>query len=119
MRHLPDGHFIEEICDRYGGIPAEILREEELMKLLLPVLRADIGIKETYKYVHGSRLDCGISVFGGDRDDSVTSNELSGWRDQTAAAFNLRMFSGDHFFIHSAPFGASAGHSRRSQPDIA
>src|SRR5690606_33281021 len=35
MSHLSDGDFVGEVQSRYGGIPAEILGEPELLALLL------------------------------------------------------------------------------------
>ncbi|HKP13112.1 MAG TPA: hypothetical protein VJZ91_13425 [Blastocatellia bacterium] len=53
------------------------------------------------KYFAGGR-DVPISAWGGLQDDDLTPGELEGWRDQTAARFNLRMFPGDHIFLHAA-----------------
>lgn len=101
MRHLPDERFFDELRRRYGGIPDEIVACEELKQLFLPVLRADITLKETYGYTPGSRLKCAISAFGGRQDASVTTDDLDAWRAQTSGAFKLRMFPGNHFFVHN------------------
>jgi medium-chain acyl-[acyl-carrier-protein] hydrolase len=102
IRHLPIPEFVEAVRDRYQGIPDEILHDAEMIDLLLPALRADIAMNETYQYADGPLLECPISAFGGHQDRSVTTKELAAWRDQTSGAFRLRMFPGDHFFIHSA-----------------
>jgi medium-chain acyl-[acyl-carrier-protein] hydrolase len=102
MRHFPDARFIAEVRERYDGIPEEILREEEMMQLLLPALRADITMNETYRYAAGPSIECPISAFGGHQDRSATTNELAAWSDQTTGPFRLRMFPGDHFFINGA-----------------
>jgi surfactin synthase thioesterase subunit len=101
MRYLSDTKFIFEMIRRYDGIPAEILREREMMQLLLPILRADITMKETYRYLGGPLLKCPISAFGGREDSSVTTDDLDAWRAQTSGAFKLRMFPGGHFFIQN------------------
>ena len=101
MRHLSDTLFISEMNRRYDGIPAEILREKEMMQLLLPVLRADMTLKETYCFTSGPKLTCPISAFGGCQDYSVTTDDLDAWCAQTSGAFKLRMFPGNHFFVHS------------------
>ncbi len=99
---LDDKQFVAEIRRRYNGIPAEVLCDAELMELLLPVLRADVEVLETYRYTPGPLLDCPITVFGG-RDDTETSvQELAAWREQTNGRFQARMFPGDHFFLQSA-----------------
>lgn len=98
---LPDPEFIAEL-ERLNGTPAQVLQNAELMELLLPVLRADFAVSETYLYTVGEPLDCPISAFGGLQDSTTSRNGLEAWRHQTRGAFTLRMFPGDHFFLHNA-----------------
>lgn len=98
---LPDAEFIAEIGRRWGGIPSAILREPELLQLLLPTLRADVAVLETYIHTEGAPVDCPISVFGGTGDANITRDDLLAWRDHTRGTFRLRMFPGDHFFLRS------------------
>jgi medium-chain acyl-[acyl-carrier-protein] hydrolase len=100
--HLADTEFIAEVCKRYDGMPGEIIRNAEMIKLLLPVLRADFNMHETYRYVENGLLNCPISAFGGDQDASVTVGGLSAWRERTSCAFKLRILPGGHFFIETA-----------------
>lgn len=72
------------------------------MQLLTPLLRADFAVLETYVYTQEPPLECPITAFGGLKDQEVNTQELEGWRSQTQNSFQLEMFSGDHFFIHSA-----------------
>lgn len=99
---LPDAGFISEIGRRYNGIPPEVLADRELMELLLPVLRADVQMLETYAFEPGPPLDCPITAFGGTEDSGLRIEELEGWREHTNAGFETRLFPGDHFFVHSA-----------------
>jgi medium-chain acyl-[acyl-carrier-protein] hydrolase len=102
IRGLPDREFVTEVRQRYGGVPEEILRDEEMMALILPALRADLTMKETYRYIDGPLLECPISSFGGHQDSSVPVDELAAWRDRTCRGFTYRMFPGDHFFVDGA-----------------
>ncbi len=99
---LPDDRFVAEICRRYNGIPGEVRRDSDLMELLLPMLRADVEMLETYTYVPGPKLGCPITVFGGREDTETSVQELAAWQEQTNAHFQTRMFAGDHFFLQSA-----------------
>jgi len=101
IRDLPDREFVSEMRQRYGGVPDEVLRDEEMMALVLPALRADFTMKETYRYVDGPLLECPISAFGGHQDNCVTVEELAAWRDRTSSAFSSRMLPGGHFFVDS------------------
>ena len=94
---LPEGEFLAELR-RLNGIPGKVLEEVELMQIILPVLRADFAIYETYVYSTEPPLNCPISTFGGLQDCRVSRGDLEAWRDQTSGSFSLRMFPGDHFF---------------------
>lgn len=98
---LPDSELLEELrC--LNGTPKEVLDNPELMQLMLPLLRADFEMIETYTYFPEPPLDCPISAFGGLRDPKTKLEHLVPWRDQTTARFTLRMLNGDHFFLHQA-----------------
>lgn len=97
----PEAEFIEDLR-RLNGTPQEVLEHPELMKLILPLLRADFEMIQTYSYAAGQPLKCPITAFGGLQDHEVRREHLEGWREQTTAAFTFRLFPGDHFFIHSS-----------------
>jgi medium-chain acyl-[acyl-carrier-protein] hydrolase len=99
--HLPEPEFLEKLRE-LNGTPAEVLEHEELMRLMIPLLRADFEVVQTYDYVEEPPLNCSISVYGGLQDDEVATDHLKGWRAHTASSFELRMFPGNHFFINTA-----------------
>jgi amino acid adenylation domain-containing protein len=94
---LPENEFLAELR-RLSGIPGKVLAETDLMQLMLPILRADFAVYETYAYSMEPPLNCPISTFGGLQDQRVSRGDLEAWRDQTSGSFSLRMFPGDHFF---------------------
>lgn len=97
---LPEAEFLDALR-RLEGTPAEVLQQPELMQLMLPLLRADFAVCETYAYTAEPPLDCPISVFGGLQDSDVERGQLEAWATQTTAATRVRMLPGDHFFINS------------------
>lgn len=101
LYELSDADFMEELR-RLKGTPEAVLDQAELMQLLLPLLRADFTINETYDYREAPPLSCPISAFGGMRDEDVSREDMDAWRVQTERGFTLRMIQGDHFFIHTA-----------------
>jgi medium-chain acyl-[acyl-carrier-protein] hydrolase len=98
--HLPEPEFLESLHD-LNGTPKELLANTELMQLMIPLLRADFEVCQTYAYVPGFPLDCPMTVYGGTQDDHVSLEAYEAWKEQTTGPFNLTMFDGDHFFIHS------------------
>ncbi|MBU7581852.1 MAG: thioesterase [Nostoc sp. TH1S01] len=101
IHNLAEPAFIEELR-HLNGTPREVLENAELMQLFLPILRADFAVLETYIYKPEPPLECPITVFGGLQDSEVGCDELQAWQEQTNADFNLHMFPGDHFFLHSS-----------------
>jgi medium-chain acyl-[acyl-carrier-protein] hydrolase len=100
LHALPDPALID-VLTRLGGTPQAILQHTELMNVVLPILRADLTLCETYIYTPEPPLDCPIAVFGGEQDSMVSKQELQEWRKQTRSAFTLYMLPGDHFFLQS------------------
>lgn len=98
---LPEPEFIAQLR-RLNGTPEAVLQHAELLQLLLPVLRADFKLSETYTYRFESTLPSPISVYGGLQDTDITREDLEAWQKETSSLFTIRMFPGTHFFLHSA-----------------
>ena len=98
---LPEPAFLEEVR-RLNGTPREVLEIPELLELIVPILRADFALRESYSFVPEPPLDCSITAFGGLQDDLTPRDGLEAWREQTNALFVVRMLPGDHFFINTA-----------------
>jgi surfactin synthase thioesterase subunit len=98
---LDDGAFVAEINRRYGGIPAEVLADAEVLALLLPALRADISALETFQPGRRAPLPCPISAFGGSHDHLTPRAHLDAWREETLASCRVRVFPGDHFYVEA------------------
>ena len=98
IHDLPEREFAAELL-RLNGTPGELLNHHEFMDVVLPSLRADFALYESYRYYPGPPLNCPISTFGGLSDQKVSHNDLEAWRDQTSVSFSIRMFPGDHFFL--------------------
>ena len=84
---LPDKAFIDQMCKQYGGIPQAVLDNPDLVELMLPCLRADFTVFETYRYEEEAPLPCPITAFGGTRDRRITEQEIGEWSRQTSERF--------------------------------
>lgn len=82
------------------GTPEELLANEELMQLVLPVLRADFEIADRYDHQAEPPLSCPISAFGGVGDLVTPRERLEPWGELTDGPFKLRMLPGGHFFVN-------------------
>ena len=99
--NLPEDEFVKELR-RLNGTPAEVLDQPELLQLIIPTLRADFELCETYEHLTSAPLKCAITALGGLYDEDVPRERLEPWREHTSASFSLKMLPGDHFFLHSS-----------------
>lgn len=93
-----DAELIEQLRT-LNGTSEEILANEELMALTLPILRADFLLCGRFQPRQRPLLDCPVHVFGG-TTDKATTEQLMGWRQETTGSFSVDMLAGGHFFIH-------------------
>jgi surfactin synthase thioesterase subunit len=92
-----EAELIEDLREM-GGTPEEVLDNSGLLELILPTLRADYAIYESFRRPTGPELECPLSVLGGE-DDSVSVADLERWADTTRADSSVRLFPGGHFFL--------------------
>jgi medium-chain acyl-[acyl-carrier-protein] hydrolase len=85
---------------RLGGTPLAVLENQELMALVLPTLRADFTVHETYN--SEDILDVPITAFGGASDPEVSLEEIGGWAMRTRKDFRCHTVEGDHFFLRTS-----------------
>lgn len=95
---LTDAELASKVLELDGTNP-ELMRNSELRQLLLPIMRADFSVCESYVHTAGEPLACRLTVFGGLQDKRVSQATLEAWREQTSATFALHMMRGGHFFL--------------------
>lgn len=113
-RRAPQLLFREQLVDlmsdadmvtalrRLNGTPEEVFQQPELLKLLMPMLRADFSLTHRYDYRDDAPLDCPITAFCGEDDPLATEWQMAGWKEQTHGDFTLRTMPGGHFFPRTA-----------------
>jgi surfactin synthase thioesterase subunit len=116
LHELPDDELLQAVERRYGDLPSKASASPELMQLLLPALRADLHIAETYRCADEPPLDTEILVIGGTEDPAVSPAQLNGWRQHTTNVCSVRLSPGGHFFLFEHPPRTdSAGTSARQE----
>jgi surfactin synthase thioesterase subunit len=96
---LPVDAFVNEVRSRYDAIPDSLLRENELLDLVLPGLRADLAMAEGYRREAGPVLSCPVVACAGRNDPHVSRPDLDGWRDETRGRFSAHLFGGGHHYL--------------------
>lgn len=100
IHDLPDDEFAARIRS-YDGTPEAIFEDPELRSLFLPILRADLTMRETYECTAPSPLGLPISAHGGLNDPIVDEAQLRAWGEQTSESFDCRLYDGGHFYLDS------------------
>jgi medium-chain acyl-[acyl-carrier-protein] hydrolase len=97
---LPKSALVKKLRE-FNGTPMEVLQNDEFLDLMLPTIRADFELCDTYEYHPEPPLECPMTIYGGLGDQEVEAGRLAAWGEMTVGACEIRMFPGDHFYINS------------------
>jgi len=100
LHGLNDGDFLKAVTEM-GGIGHEVLQDEELMSLVLPVLKADFALCERHKNVDTQALDVPMLAFAGVEDIHHPPAQVAAWGRCTTNFFEQAHIPGGHFFINT------------------
>ena len=95
---LDDAEFKDLLAD-YNATPPEVLANAAMLGLLLPGLRADFTMVETYKSNWSTLERVSVHLFHG-ADDEIATDELQAWQQRVAQKITMECLPGGHFFIH-------------------
>lgn len=99
IHRLPVAEFIAAVT-RFEGIPQAVLESQELLEIIVPALRADFAINETYQVEPDATVPCPLWAYAPDADLSITPAGLAAWkRHTTADRFRLEVVAGGHFYL--------------------
>jgi surfactin synthase thioesterase subunit len=98
----PPAAVVQRLRD-LGGTPSDVFADPDVVATLLPTLRADFTVAETYRYQPGPPLRVPVAVLGGAADPLTNDTELAAWARHTTADTTVRIFAGDHFYLHRNP----------------
>lgn len=93
-----DADLIAEI-HRLGGGDPRMWADADLVRTMLPTVRADLAAAECYRPEPGAVVSCSITVFAGSADTEVTVEEARAWAGHTTGRCAVRLFPGGHFYI--------------------
>jgi surfactin synthase thioesterase subunit len=80
------------------GTDSDVFANRELMRLALPVIKADYRAFDVYRCGEQVKIAAPIHAMGGDRDPIVTLGDLYGWGKHTDSV-TVTMFDGGHFYL--------------------
>jgi surfactin synthase thioesterase subunit len=93
----------EKLCAELARLMpdrADVLAQPEVRSLLLPAVRADYRVNETYRPMSSPPpLDCPITALCAADDTEATVAEVQDWRRLTRDRCNVVVLPGDHFYL--------------------
>jgi medium-chain acyl-[acyl-carrier-protein] hydrolase len=98
--HLSRAQLLRRI-EELEGTPPEILQHEELLDVVLPIIRNDFVMMERYQPRTERSLPVAISAFAGTRE-KITPAQLAGWSEYTSVGLSQERLPGGHFFVATA-----------------
>lgn len=81
------------------GTDADVFAHRELMRLTLPVIKADYRAFDAYSCSDDVKIAAPIHALGGDQDPYVTLGDLYGWGKHTDN-LDVTVFDGGHFYLN-------------------
>ncbi|MEU2425703.1 alpha/beta fold hydrolase [Streptomyces sp. NPDC007851] len=97
--HRRDDDGIVAELRALSGTDLRVLGDEEILRMILPAVRADYRAVETYRPDPGVTVDCPVTALVGDSDPRVGVAEARAWAGHTAGPFELAVFPGGHFYL--------------------
>ncbi|KUL39426.1 thioesterase II family protein [Actinoplanes awajinensis] len=97
LHRQSDEALVDDI-KKLGGFEPEIFDVPELRALVLPTVRADYQLIETYQpSLH--KLRAPIAAYAGNLEAELLPDGLEAWAHCTQAGFWSKLFGGDHFYL--------------------
>jgi pyochelin biosynthesis protein PchC len=94
-----DAELVEHLTE-LGGTDTQALKHPELRDLVLPAVRADYRLLESYRpSIPDGALDVPVSVYYGSDESELSEKSLGAWSAVTTGSFRMRSFEGGHFYL--------------------
>ena len=98
LHRLDDAVLFEGLVRDAGMLDEISLSNVNLRDVMIPVLRADLEIAETYTFAAEKPLSLPVSALRGESDTLLTSDQVQGWSEHTHKPFEHKTFPGSHFY---------------------
>ena len=90
----------------FGGLPAEVIADDEVRDLLLPGLIADFRMAVGYRYQPGPRLSVPATLVVGHDDPHVKAAQVEPWSNEFTRSPDRHWVDGGHFYFEPRPSAA-------------
>lgn len=99
--HLVSDEALVAELRREAATSPEVLESPDLLDILLPMVRADYELIETYHPTAPPVVRAPLAVFRGASDPEVSEAQVDGWSEVSEARriWDSRVFDGGHFYL--------------------
>ncbi|NLU65616.1 thioesterase [Rhodococcus sp. HNM0563] len=96
---LEDDDFVDRVV-HLAGYEHPALGNPELRDMILPALRTDVSMHESYCAEPSSKVAAPITAVRGQADTLVSEDEVCGWARATrSSSFDVETLSGGHMYL--------------------
>jgi surfactin synthase thioesterase subunit len=92
-----------EMLRRLGGTPEWLLADPELLEMIMPAIRADFEVKETYRWADELALRTPLTVLSSLGDPRAADAAQARWQELSMGPFAKRTVLGGHFALFEQP----------------
>jgi medium-chain acyl-[acyl-carrier-protein] hydrolase len=102
MSGLPDAEALASVQHSFGGFAPEALANPELLEMMMPTLRADFALLESFPRTPAAPLPVAVVAVGGDEDEFASAQRMQTWQSLTTAPVARHALPGGHFYLDSS-----------------
>ncbi|WP_340539832.1 thioesterase II family protein [Nocardioides sp. GXZ039] len=84
---------------KLGGTPEWVLQDPEMLAMVLPVIRADFALRESYRYRREPPLEVPVTVIATHDDARASFSQQARWTDRSTRPGQVHTLTGGHFAI--------------------
>ncbi|MFI6729728.1 alpha/beta fold hydrolase [Streptomyces sp. R-74717] len=95
---LPDDEFLAQVSE-FAGYSHEALEDPEMREMILPTLRADVQLHESYAPSTPLPLNVPITSIRGTEDTLVDSDDAAAWAKVAGRDFEYVEIPGGHMYL--------------------
>ncbi|MGK5630330.1 thioesterase II family protein [Streptomyces sp. URMC 123] len=99
MTHLRPDHEIVALLTSFGGSDASLLEDRAMWPYILPPVRNDYRLIESYRAHPGPALPFDITALMGAEDATLDAGDVRAWRETGRGRFAFETFPGGHFYL--------------------
>ncbi len=113
-----DDQSVKNSLFEYGGTPDEVMENEELLEIVIPIMRADLMVLNSYRYVeHAEKIKCPIIIINGKRDYETIAH-VEDWENYSENMCEFVFYEGGHFFIYDYKHNVGQIITERIERDV-